>query len=177
MNSKKMKSIGIIIFLIWILTVFIPHYFKKSSIVLKDKIIFKGVELSEYEGSKKVKFITAKSYEKDLNKQTGKFEKIKAKLYTDSGEITVSADKGSELDRTLTYILEHNVLVKKEDSFLSTDKLVYREGLKQIISPGQVKIYQENKITTGDFMEYYTNNNTWKIRGNVKTEILRNLPK
>lgn len=174
MNSKKMKTIGIAVFIIWILTVFIPHFFKKANIVLKDNIIFKDIRLTEYDGSKKIKFITAKSYDKDLKNGTGKFEKINAKLYTDSGEVNVIADRGNEQDRTSTYILEKNVRVNTKDSSLYTDKLVYREGIKQVISPGRIEIHQKDKITTGDFMEYYINNKTWKIRGNVKNEIFRN---
>lgn len=166
-----MKILGGSIFGLWVFFVFIPHFFKRVNIIIKDKIIFNDVELTEYEGSKVIKIIKAEKYSKDLKAQTAEFEKINARLYTNSGEVTVDADHGSEQDRTSTYIIEKNVVVGKKDFSLKTKKLVYREGLKQVFAPGKVVIYQPGKVTSGDFMEYYLNNNTWKLKGNVKSII------
>lgn len=86
----------------------------------------------------------------------------------DGKNALLTAEKGVLNTKTNDMAVSTNVVVTKEGYRLETEKLHYSHQNKVIYSHTPVSLFQDNATITADSMTINLNNDTIKLKGNVK---------
>ncbi len=113
-------------------------------------------------------FVSGKVIEKNKEKQV--FSNIVGYYMTEHGKYDFSADSGTGDTINNQFILDKNVILKDNNNYILTEKLIYYKDLKTIKAPQNIKIIHDAVQMEGKEFVYNLSTKTFLLK-NVRGRI------